>query len=210
VSRWMTWLPISLKNAAKCDKWYQLQNLSITESLNANGAWKKTFVFNSEHAMPQCRTKTKKNQKAESALDEGKFSFSLISVVALSCLCLHSVGAITSKSLFLLLSFSAPSFPGNKEIGFSKKEVGSISQVQILKKKKNQNNCWSLFFCWLEKELQNFLHFGSLTWAWQDYPPNLSILFSGGKENNRDSLSQGRPKRDRTHCWIGSSNAFEL
>lgn len=38
VSRWMTWLPISLKNAAKCDKWYQLQNHSITESLNANGA----------------------------------------------------------------------------------------------------------------------------------------------------------------------------
>jgi hypothetical protein len=25
----------SLKNAAKCDKWYQLQNHSITESLNA-------------------------------------------------------------------------------------------------------------------------------------------------------------------------------
>jgi hypothetical protein len=44
VSRWMTWLPISLKNAAKCDKWYQLQNLSITESLNANGAWKKALV----------------------------------------------------------------------------------------------------------------------------------------------------------------------
>lgn len=37
VSRWMTWLPISLKNAAKCDKWYQLQNQSITEFLNANG-----------------------------------------------------------------------------------------------------------------------------------------------------------------------------
>jgi hypothetical protein len=44
VSRWMTWLPISLKNAAKCDKWYQLQNLSITESLNANGTWKKILV----------------------------------------------------------------------------------------------------------------------------------------------------------------------
>jgi hypothetical protein len=29
VSRWMTWLPISLKNAAKCDKWYQLQNHSL-------------------------------------------------------------------------------------------------------------------------------------------------------------------------------------
>lgn len=37
VSRWMTWLPISLKNAAECDKWYQLQNQSITEFLNANG-----------------------------------------------------------------------------------------------------------------------------------------------------------------------------
>lgn len=41
VSRWMTWLPISLKNAAKCDKWYELQNLSITESLNAKGAREK-------------------------------------------------------------------------------------------------------------------------------------------------------------------------
>lgn len=44
VSRWMTWLSISLKNAAACDKWYQLQNHSITESLNANGAWEKPFV----------------------------------------------------------------------------------------------------------------------------------------------------------------------
>jgi len=40
----MTWLPISLKNAAKCDKWYQLQNHSITESLNANGAREKPFM----------------------------------------------------------------------------------------------------------------------------------------------------------------------
>ena len=43
VSRWMTWLPISLKNAAKCDKWYQLQNHPITESLNAKGAREKTL-----------------------------------------------------------------------------------------------------------------------------------------------------------------------
>ena len=43
VSRWMTWLPISLKNAAKCDKWYQLQNHSITESLNAKGAREDPF-----------------------------------------------------------------------------------------------------------------------------------------------------------------------
>lgn len=40
----MTWLPISLKNAAKCDKWYQLQNHLITESLNAKGAREKLLV----------------------------------------------------------------------------------------------------------------------------------------------------------------------
>lgn len=50
VSRWMTWLPISLKNAAKCDKWYQLQNHPITESLNANGAWEKPFRVIPVHA----------------------------------------------------------------------------------------------------------------------------------------------------------------
>ena len=44
VSRWMTWLPISLKNAAKCDNWYQLQNHSITESLNAKGAREDLFI----------------------------------------------------------------------------------------------------------------------------------------------------------------------
>lgn len=50
VSRWMTWLPISLKNAAKCDKWYQLQNHSITESLNANGAREKPSTAIPVHA----------------------------------------------------------------------------------------------------------------------------------------------------------------
>lgn len=44
VSRWMTWLPISVKNAAKCDKWYVLQNHPITESLNAKGAREKLFA----------------------------------------------------------------------------------------------------------------------------------------------------------------------
>lgn len=58
VSRWMTWLSISLKNAAACDKWYQLQNLSITESLNANGAWEKLFVSHPRACHTQCRTKT--------------------------------------------------------------------------------------------------------------------------------------------------------
>ncbi len=51
VSRWMTWLPISLKNAAKCDKWYQLQNHPITESLNAKGAREKLSQVNPVHAV---------------------------------------------------------------------------------------------------------------------------------------------------------------
>lgn len=46
------------------------------------------------------------------------------------------------------------------------------------------------------------------TWVWQDYPPNLSILLSGGKENNRDSLSERRAKRERTRCRIGSYKAL--
>lgn len=57
VSRWMTWLPISLKNAAKCDKWYQLQNHSITESLNAKGAREKLFTSHTRaYRNSQCRT----------------------------------------------------------------------------------------------------------------------------------------------------------
>lgn len=51
VSRWMTWLPISLKNAAKCDNWYQLQNHSITEFLNAKGAREKPFKAIPVHAV---------------------------------------------------------------------------------------------------------------------------------------------------------------
>ena len=59
VSRWMTWLPISLKNAAKCDKWYQLQNHLITESLNAKGAWEQLLVSDPQAChIAQCRTKT--------------------------------------------------------------------------------------------------------------------------------------------------------
>lgn len=66
VSRWMTWLSISLKNAAACDKWYQLQNHFITESLNANGAWEKPFVGHPRACYSQCRT----NKKKEAPLGE--------------------------------------------------------------------------------------------------------------------------------------------
>ena len=63
VSRWMTWLSISLKNAAACDKWYQLQNHFITESLNANGAWEKPFVGHPRACHTQCRTNKKSPPK---------------------------------------------------------------------------------------------------------------------------------------------------
>ena len=66
VSRWMTWLSISLKNAAACDKWYQLQNHFITESLNANGAWEKPFVGHPRACHTQCRT-NKKSSRARSS-----------------------------------------------------------------------------------------------------------------------------------------------
>lgn len=59
----MTWLSISLKNAAACDKWYQLQNHFITESLNANGAWEKPFVGHPRACHTQCRTNKKKKTK---------------------------------------------------------------------------------------------------------------------------------------------------
>jgi hypothetical protein len=67
VSRWMTWLPISLKNAVKCDKWYQLQNLSITESLNANGAWKQGTCVPTP-SMPVSVSNKNQNKQADSVL----------------------------------------------------------------------------------------------------------------------------------------------
>lgn len=71
VSRWMTWLPISLKNAAKCDKWYQLQNLSITESLNANGAREKPPTAIPVHAV-SLSVEQKPNLQKESWFVEGR------------------------------------------------------------------------------------------------------------------------------------------
>lgn len=68
VSRWMTWLPISLKNAAKCDKWYQLQNHSITESLNANGAREKPSTAIPVHAVSLSVEQKPKNLSKESWL----------------------------------------------------------------------------------------------------------------------------------------------
>ncbi|CCD12759.1 unnamed protein product [Trypanosoma congolense IL3000] len=67
----MTWLPISLKNAAKCDKWYQLQNHHIAQSLNANGAWEKLFRVIPVHATFSVST----NKKTTAALF---FSLSLM------------------------------------------------------------------------------------------------------------------------------------
>ena len=83
----MTWLPISLKNAAKCDKWYQLQNLSITESLNANGARKQTISFNSEHAMISVSNKNQKIKKQILCLASAFFARAPVRWLLCACLC---------------------------------------------------------------------------------------------------------------------------
>lgn len=72
VSRWMTWLPISLKNAAKCDMWYQLQNHSITESLNANGAREKPSTGEPRACRnSQCRTTNLSSPRSSSRTSVG-------------------------------------------------------------------------------------------------------------------------------------------
>jgi hypothetical protein len=73
VSRWMTWLPISLKNAAKCDKWYQLQNHSITESLNANGAREKLSTAYPVHAVFSVSNKNPTSQKSLGLSERARF-----------------------------------------------------------------------------------------------------------------------------------------
>ncbi|CCD15096.1 unnamed protein product [Trypanosoma congolense IL3000] len=83
----MTWLPISLKNAAKCDKWYQLQNHHIAQSLNANGAWEKLFRVIPVHATFSVST----NKKTTAALF---FSLSLM----MSRVC--GVCAVCSRDVF--------------------------------------------------------------------------------------------------------------
>lgn len=80
VSRWMTWLPISLKNAVKCDKWYQLQNHSITESLNANGAWEKLYCVIPVHAI--FSVSNKKQHAASSLLHICIYTLYIICVEA--------------------------------------------------------------------------------------------------------------------------------
>jgi hypothetical protein len=88
VSRWMTWLPISLKNAAKCDKWYQLQNLvyRIFER-----KWRLASISSRDipPGMPysQCRTKTIQEKDSSLGFPQNKSgelvaAFVLISVSA--------------------------------------------------------------------------------------------------------------------------------
>jgi len=94
VSRWMTWLPISLKNAAKCDKWYQLQNHPITESLNAKGAREKISTVHPR----ACRISVSNKQK--------KYLTCICGVLPQwACLCLYKreSGAlcVTQRQCFL-------------------------------------------------------------------------------------------------------------
>lgn len=105
VSRWMTWLPISLKNAAKCDKWYQLQNHSITESLNANGAWEKLFTSHPR----ACRISVSNKKK--------RLLFLLFGVL-LECRFFIPRARVSGRNIFILMYGPTWCFYGGKRFLF--------------------------------------------------------------------------------------------
>lgn len=180
VSRWMTWLPISLKNAAKCDKWYQLQNHSITESLNANGAREKPSTAYLVHAVFSVSNKNPNHKRVLVCIAGNRKAESV-----------RSSGYPESPSQRRFMG-NAIFFLGQK-----KKRVTSFFFFGTT----NENSLFSQ-----EEKEPHFLLLQ--TWVRQGHPPNLSILLSGGKENNRDSLSERRANRDRTRCRIGSYMAL--
>lgn len=102
VSRWMTWLPISVKNAAKCDKWYVLQNHPITESLNAKGAREKLLASDPRACRMLSVEKTKNRKRA--ALSLSGVGARVRFVVSRSCVSLVSTvgGAIRGSLAFPL------------------------------------------------------------------------------------------------------------
>ena len=100
----MTWLPISLKNAAKCDKWYQLQNHSITESLNANGAWEKPPLAIPVHAV-LLSVEQKPNPTEESWLVGSKNSRSLLAAEWLSRVYRQTVDSWVTQSSVTFVVF---------------------------------------------------------------------------------------------------------
>jgi len=186
----VTWLPISLKNAAKCDKWYQLQNHSITESLNAKGAWEKLFTSHPR----ACRISVSNNKKEALFVWEHLGNSASLQKILLESLASGWTYPNEPRWCYALLSPSR----GASCLQYTHNPLSKTKS----EREKNQ----PVFL------LSNFSSFNTefclQTWVRQDYPPNLSILLSGGKENNRDSLSQRRAKRDRTRCRIGSQRPW--
>jgi hypothetical protein len=129
---------------------YQLQNLSITESLNANGARKETLVFNSEHAMISVSNKNQTKRQIlclmcvhfppekDARRCSGSFNKTFVPTF---------VGAIRSKNtcargthctFTCAVCFSRPLFP------FRKFSLPLPSQDLGGNEKKNQSNCQKL------------------------------------------------------------------
>ena len=71
-----------------------------------------------------------------------------------------------------------------------------------------------LFFFKLKKKVKNFFNWiykkKSQPQIKQDYPLNLSILLSGGRENNSDSLSSGERRGKSPNLKSLMSNISEL
>ena len=63
-----TWLPISLKNAAKCDKWYQLQNRSNYRIFERKWRLEEALSCRTPSMPSSVSNKTQKQKKADSAL----------------------------------------------------------------------------------------------------------------------------------------------
>jgi hypothetical protein len=95
-------VPISLKNAVKCDKWYQLQNLSITESLNANGAWKQGTCVPTSSMPASVSNKNQPNKQEVDSVLAGK-KIKILQSSAVAFFVLAFVGAIVEQ-----ISFGAP------------------------------------------------------------------------------------------------------
>lgn len=127
VSRWMTWLPISLKNAAKCDKWYQLQNHSITESLNANGAWEKLFTSHPR----ACRISVSNKKNASS---------SSFSECCLECRFFIPRARVSGRNIFLLMYGPTWCFYGGKRFLFLPDEPRKKTPPNVFE-------CVTFFFC---------------------------------------------------------------
>ena len=106
-------------------------------------------------------------------------------------------GSVTNSAQLLQLRLTGPSAPA---VGpFKTSCVDSMPEARVSRTPRSFfDPGWRCALAWLGRvRAGSSANAGSLSLSTfrpdikQDYPPNLSILISGGKENNCDSLSNG-------------------